>query len=400
MQDKFVNILKSDECISEEMMLKYLGDALSPADRHRIERHLIECDFCSDAMEGLTSQNLSDTKDSLKQLDKRIEQRVSNQTGNSFQRHWVYRIAAVVVLVSLFGGGYYYLQSIKKSERVFTENFEPFHETTLNASPAAVAPPAETEELKLKDASSQLDKKEEQRKQVGNAVVVNENTKATKSAVKEANKNDVLVDAKTTTGTEFSLDNKDLATPTSIAEDQNTILLSDESKREDKFSVKQPPAMKEMRENTTRTAASNNEAVISKKSLADSGSIVVVTGTAASITSNNLVPDGIKQYEAKNYSDAISLFNAALSNDRSNTEALFYNGVSHLSNNENKDAIHLLESVVNNSPNKFSDAAKWYLSLAYLKERKIVRAKNILEDLSGSKNEYQSKAKKALEELK
>ena len=399
MEDKFINLLKNDECVTEEMMLKYHGDVLSPADRHRIERHLIECDFCSDAMEGLASQNLSDTKDSLRRLDQRLDQRISEPKGGAFQRQWIFRIAAVVVLVSLFGGGYYYLQSIKKSERVFTENFEPFHDSSYAASPAALAPQAETEAMKQKDASSSLSKKEKPREQVGNAVVANEKTRTITSAVEEANKKDDLEDAKTTAVTEFSLDNKGLDFPTRTAENPGTVL-SDESTSEDKFSVKQPPAMKAMRENANSGGAANNEAMVSKKSLGDTGSIVVVTGTAASVASNNLVPDGIKQYEAKNYSDAISLFNTALENDKTNTEALFYNGVSHLSNNENKDAIHLLESVVNNSPNKFSDAAKWYLSLAYLKERKIVRAKNILEDLSGTKNEYQGKAKKALEELK
>src|SRR6185369_3981789 len=102
----------------------------------------------------------------------------------------------------------------------------------------------------------------------------------------------------------------------------------------------------------------------------------------------------------KNYSAAISMFNAALKNDGENSEALFYNGVSNLSLNEEVVAINLLESVVKNSPNKFSDAAKWYLSLAYIKKNKIPKAKKLLIELSNSNNEFKSNAQKTLDELK
>jgi len=34
-------------------MLKSIDEKLSPSERHVVEKHLLECELCADAMEGL-----------------------------------------------------------------------------------------------------------------------------------------------------------------------------------------------------------------------------------------------------------------------------------------------------------------------------------------------------------
>ena len=114
----------------------------------------------------------------------------------------------------------------------------------------------------------------------------------------------------------------------------------------------------------------------------------------------SVLDEGIKEYEAKNYPAAISVFSSVLKNDRENTEAIFYSGVSYLSMGEYEIAVNLLQSISPSSPGKFSDAAKWYLSLCYIRKNKISKAKSLLEDLSGRENEYRSNAIKTLQEIK
>jgi TonB family protein len=41
------------ECISEALMLEYIDKRLRPSEMHRVEKHLLACELCSDAMEGL-----------------------------------------------------------------------------------------------------------------------------------------------------------------------------------------------------------------------------------------------------------------------------------------------------------------------------------------------------------
>lgn len=45
--------LPADPCLSKEQLFRYIDGKLSSAEMHAVEKHLIECDFCSDALEGL-----------------------------------------------------------------------------------------------------------------------------------------------------------------------------------------------------------------------------------------------------------------------------------------------------------------------------------------------------------
>ena len=143
MRDKLDNILNNSECISEEMLLNYLEGTLIPSDQHHVEKHLLDCEFCSEALEGLSAMGFPNVRTDLNKLDQRINYRVNRSGGKIIQLKRVYRIAAVIALVALFGGGFYYLQSMKKSEKVFTENFEPYRDTSHFVSPDATVPQEE-----------------------------------------------------------------------------------------------------------------------------------------------------------------------------------------------------------------------------------------------------------------
>jgi hypothetical protein len=44
--------LPNDPCLTEEQILAYLGGHLLPAAQHGVERHLLDCPFCADAVQG------------------------------------------------------------------------------------------------------------------------------------------------------------------------------------------------------------------------------------------------------------------------------------------------------------------------------------------------------------
>ena len=47
------NIFGQTEHLTVEQMLGYLRNNLSSQERHAVEKHLVDCSFCSDALEGL-----------------------------------------------------------------------------------------------------------------------------------------------------------------------------------------------------------------------------------------------------------------------------------------------------------------------------------------------------------
>lgn len=46
-------LLPDDPCLSEDQLLAYLDDRLTPLQRHEAEKHMLDCGFCSDALEGM-----------------------------------------------------------------------------------------------------------------------------------------------------------------------------------------------------------------------------------------------------------------------------------------------------------------------------------------------------------
>ncbi|UYQ94719.1 zf-HC2 domain-containing protein [Chitinophaga horti] len=55
MNDNFRDIFVETSCVSQQELLDYLQGRLSDADRHRVEMHVADCPFCSDALEGLSA---------------------------------------------------------------------------------------------------------------------------------------------------------------------------------------------------------------------------------------------------------------------------------------------------------------------------------------------------------
>lgn len=53
MKELHHHIFSNTACISKETMLKYINNQLSDKEVHDIQKHLIDCEFCSEALEGM-----------------------------------------------------------------------------------------------------------------------------------------------------------------------------------------------------------------------------------------------------------------------------------------------------------------------------------------------------------
>lgn len=64
-------IFGSTSCLSQEQMLKYGSNALSQKEKHKVEKHLVECEFCSDALEGfahISADDINAIRSSVQQI--------------------------------------------------------------------------------------------------------------------------------------------------------------------------------------------------------------------------------------------------------------------------------------------------------------------------------------------
>ena len=46
-------IYSPTDCLSEKMLFDYIDNKLNQKERHIVEKHLLDCEMCSDALEGL-----------------------------------------------------------------------------------------------------------------------------------------------------------------------------------------------------------------------------------------------------------------------------------------------------------------------------------------------------------
>ena len=52
-EDLKYHLFKPTDCIPEQVMFDYIDGRLNPKEQHAVEKHLLDCELCSDALEGL-----------------------------------------------------------------------------------------------------------------------------------------------------------------------------------------------------------------------------------------------------------------------------------------------------------------------------------------------------------
>lgn len=88
------------EHLMEEQMMRYLRDEMSDAERHRLERHVLECELCSDALEGMELLEPEQAEAGLQDLKGRFAERVGKNEKKEIPLYWRWAAAASLLLLS------------------------------------------------------------------------------------------------------------------------------------------------------------------------------------------------------------------------------------------------------------------------------------------------------------
>lgn len=97
---------------------------------------------------------------------------------------------------------------------------------------------------------------------------------------------------------------------------------------------------------------------------------------------SDIKTEAFKAYETKKYGLAIVYFNKLLKDNPDETIA-FYKANSLLALNKTEAAISIFEQNLK-TPDSLNDKNNWYLALAYLKQKNVKKAKEILKKLKAS----------------
>lgn len=139
-------------------MFAYIDGKLSPKEQHVVEKHLLDCDLCADALEGLSSLK---NRERIKALNKAVLEKISKPEAKVIRinKRWIVSVAAGLLL--LLGGVFFFNMFVSNSmkEDAMAELNEPALET-ITADPSAKAdsmspppPPASASTIVTEEAS-------------------------------------------------------------------------------------------------------------------------------------------------------------------------------------------------------------------------------------------------------
>lgn len=111
MSSKNIKIFDQTGCLSEEALTEYAHGKLDIHLRKQVEIHANDCDFCRDALEGVSLMKSKEaTRLAVAQLNAKISGKGGvEQTGGKVIQMNFLRLAAAVLLFFVLGGGVLYL---------------------------------------------------------------------------------------------------------------------------------------------------------------------------------------------------------------------------------------------------------------------------------------------------
>lgn len=77
--------------------------------------------------------------------------------------------------------------------------------------------------------------------------------------------------------------------------------------------------------------------------------------------------EALRNYQQKNYEQAILLFNDVLITDPNNSAIRFYTGISFIETEKFTDAISCFQEIIRNNHSLYVEPAEWHLGLSYLR---------------------------------
>lgn len=415
------HIFSTTTCISKETMLKFINKQLSQKELHEVQKHLIDCDFCSEALEGLKYAKNSSV---LFNIDHKITARTEQKTV-PFAR--IILVAASVLFIAV--GGYYTITNFNDVAQL-KENELSYQEPKNNTTPTTIETllPAQEEQLQEqkeaegdkitvieedrteakaeekasdyyrfadeKNKDSDVSKKEAQGYVSQQAASPNTITTSTGSTYKTelAESDDALMDIESTVTQDKTVlkesrieyGTKNDANFDQLAKNQapNKVVNADkekksiDTKQRAKKAMEAPSAVsvtdelknstdKDTEEKLERETVTRNDSISTNETVSFSeASGGLATGSTTN--SRSILTDGIADFNAKKYTEAIQNFDLILAESPTTTKTY---------------------------------EAKWYKALCLIELKDITAAKKLLNELVQVNNPFSKKAEDKLKEL-
>lgn len=351
MSDKLKNLFEESDCPDKAMLFSYIKGKLSPQKAHLVEEHLIDCAFCSEAIEAYRDESdLLLIEEKLIEIETRINRgELGRNRGGLFAPQRFLKYAALIVVMLLSMTGLYFLLSENKNEEMVMEA-----PVTRNAP--GIQKHEKEHRLAPEPARAVKPYTNKNQDETAHSVLEESDDSANPLASDYSNG---LVNDEEVTGTERI---KELASSQKTSPATGNNKKPDISKDERSISTNESNSSHETETPANAEFLRLDNAFIKTETAQKSEELSRVA--VVSTKQKSILDSAIQEYDQKYFIRTIEI----------------------LKNFEGKDK-------------RETAKAKWYLANAYVQTYDYVKAKPILEELIDSGSSYSRKARKLLENL-
>lgn len=341
--------------VTEEALIAYLHNKLSPEEKQQLEKLLLEDPFAQDALEGLKSSlNQAAVSTSISSLNKKVRERAGLKERKKLQIHWVTYAWGAVIFLVLIGICFIIINFFNKKDN----------------SPAP-------DEKKINTTTPVIQPKD--------TLAVSQKPDAIDSSAKKL----PMVDTATVKVA--------LPAPKGNSTDPQKPVTNDAKNIKDAV-----PNTVTGKATTTATKAPDSTAP--KKTKTDSVKSTGSTDKNTPPTKTEVKDPAGLQNEAMNsfnsgdYNTAGTDFDQLLKHDPDNADALYFGGISDYINGKTGKSENNFDKLLKKG-NKYVDGSKWYKANILIKKGHSESAKPLLQEISNSNSPYKERAIKKLAEL-
>ncbi len=135
---------------SLELLEQYHGGTLPEALHHQLERHLLDCDLCSEVLDGLTLSDAAKTESDVRDINRRIaaKSRQQRKVVPMYLSDWKVAAAVVLVLLSSVAVFYYNYQQVRERQGIAAQHEKAIQEAMGHREVPAPAAPETVAEAK------------------------------------------------------------------------------------------------------------------------------------------------------------------------------------------------------------------------------------------------------------
>lgn len=365
MSNKAEHIFSNKECLSVEDLLAYNEGKLNSLEQHKVEKHLLECELCSDALEGFQLHtNSAIIPEVITELNNRIEEQFFQEKNDTkIKVMFPWQMAAAFALLILSGLTLWFFLPKNNSEKLFTQEYKPIKIEVANK--IETQPINLTNKIVAENDKSNLTNIINPKKSVSSENEIQ--NEASQPAISTITKND------------------------NNASDEIVSEKSDNNKSIDQVISEQPIAIaaesKYQREETTTVFS--KDANLTKESARVQ---MKKEGKSRDLDNYQM---GIEAYQAGNYELAIKYFDVETNNQNS----IFYSGISYLSLNKPAITINKMQVFRSYGKQELTEDSWWYEALANLKLDDKKSAEKCLREVVKFNGKYKAKSEQLIQKL-